>query len=526
MTKEERELEEERRKHMEGSRARDTGTKFPEFELKNIENRIQRLTIHSTNLAGFALTPDGERLFYLANVERGFDLWMRDFKENETRLLEKLNVPSGYLEICAKGETLMVFAGDRIFTLDVRRGRTTRTRKNVNYRAQVDLDNYARRDAMFDHVWRTVAQRFYREDLHGVDWDGLKEDYEKFLPHVNNFWDFAEVLSEFLGELNASHTGSTFNPPGGTNLATGKLGLFFDLRTPERGLKVEEVIVGGPFDIARSRVKAGHYLIKIDGVEILENTDFFELLNGKVGTETTFTFRDGRTEYSERIRPITSENELFYDRWVQAQRDRVEKLSNGRLGYVHIRAMSDASYRTAFSEIFGRYHLKEGIVVDVRFNGGGRMHEDVEALLSGTKYLEQVPRGQKINVQPTKRWTKPSVMVQGEASYSNAHGTPWVYSEMEIGKLVGMPVPGTMTTVWWEMLPEAGLRYGMPIAGFIDRHGNFLENQQLEPDYKVRNETNILLQNRDQQIEKAVKVLLEEADNFEDPWRDFEHNRR
>jgi tricorn protease len=383
---------------------------------------------------------------------------------------------------------------------------------------------------MFDHVWRTVATRFYREDLHDVDWDGLKKDYEQFLPHVSTYWDCAELLSEYLGELNASHTGSSYNPTTGgrgqgTNLATARLGLLFDLTKVEKGLKVEEVVANGPFDIARTKVKAGHYLTKINNEEILENTDFFAMLNGKAGIETTFTFRDGNTEYTERIKPIASENNLLYDRWVQTQRDRVEKLSNGRLGYAHIQGMNDASYRTAWSEILGRYNAKEGIVVDVRFNGGGRLHEDVEALLSGTKYLEQVPRGQKINDQPTKRWLKPSVVVQGEASYSNAHGTPWVYREMGIGKLVGMPVPGTMTTVWWESLPESGLRYGIPVAGYIDRHGNFLENLQLEPDVKVRNETNILWNNRDQQIEEAVKILLQEADAFVDPWKNFEYNK-
>jgi Tol biopolymer transport system component/C-terminal processing protease CtpA/Prc len=519
MSKEDVELEKERQK-LSGAK-RDTTA--PQLDLKNIENRIERLTIHSTSLSGFALTPDGEKLFYLANVERGFDLWMRDFKNNETKLLQKLNTGSASLEIDEKGDKLMVFSGGTIFTLDVK---NTATRKNITYRAQVDADHDANRSEMFDHVWKTVANRFYREDLHGVDWDGLKKDHQKFLPYINNYWDFAELLSEYLGELNASHTGSSFNPQIQGSITTARLGLLFDLTKPEKGLKVEEILTGGPFDNARTAVRPGHYLTKINGEEILENTNFFAMLNGQAGVETTLTFSNGKTEYSERIRPIASEQTLLYDRWVQAQRDRVEHLSNGRLGYAHIQGMNDASYRTVWSEILGRYNSKEGIVVDVRFNGGGRLHEDVEALMSGTKYLEQVPRGQKINDQPTKRWLKPSVMVQGEASYSNAHGTPWVYREMGIGKLVGMPVPGTMTTVWWESLPESGLRYGIPVAGYIDRRGNFLENLQLEPDVKVKNETNILWQNRDQQIEEAVKILLQEADNFVDPWRDFEYNQR
>ena len=524
MSREDIALYDERHRLIHG-RARRADTVMPALEVRNIENRIERLTIHSTELSGFAITPDGSRLFYLARVERGFDLWMRDFRENETRRLEQLNVSHASLEIDARGERLMVFAGGTIFTLDVR---NTRNRTNVTYRAQIDTDPFERREEMFMHVWRNVSEMFYREDLHGVDWDGLMKDHKQFLPHINNYWDFAELLSEFLGELNASHTGSRFAPaaPAG-NLATARVGLLFDLITRENGLRIEEVIAGGPFDNARSRVRAGHVLTHINGVEIRENTDFFTLLNGVAGQEVTFTFRDGRTEYTERIRPIAAavEQRLLYNRWVENQRRLVYELSNGRLGYVHVQQMNDVAFRTIFSEIFGRHYGKEGIVVDVRFNGGGRMHEDLEVLLSGTKYLEQVPRGQRINAQPTRRWLRPTVMLQNEASYSNAHGAAWVYREMGIGKLVGMPIPGTMTTVWWVDLPEPGLRYGIPIAGFIDRHGNFLENQQLYPDFQVRNETNILWQNRDQQTEEAVRVLLQQVDEHVDPWSDMEHNQ-
>jgi len=534
MTREDIALDNERHRLATGS-ARRLDTVMPDIQLRNIENRIERLTIHSTDLGGFAITPNGERLFYFARVERGFDLWMRDFTTNETRLIQRLNLQGGGagLQICPRGERLLVVAGGNILTLDVR---NTQNRTNVTFRAQVDIDPFDRREEIFKHVWRTVDAMFYREDLHGVDWDAMMKHYAQFLPHINNYWDFAQLLSEFLGELNASHTGGTYSPPGATpvNVQTGRVGLLFDLITRERGLRIEEVIANGPFDNARSRVRAGHYLVRINGVEILENTDFFALLNGTIGRETTFTFRDGRTEYTERIRPIiagaatnpAAENGMLYQRWVQNQRDRVAQLSNGRLGFVHVQGMNDAAYRTIWSEMFGLNYGKEGIIIDVRFNGGGRMHECLEVLMSGTKYLEQVPRGQKINNQPTRRWLRPSVMLQNEASYSNAHGTPWVYREMGIGNLVGMPVPGTMTTVWWTNFSyPQGLRYGIPIAGFIDRHGNFLENLQLYPDYQVRNEPGILWQNRDQQVEEAVRVLLREVDNFEDPWRDMPHNQ-
>ena len=493
------------------------------IQLRNIENRIQRLTIHSTDLAGFAMTPDGERLFYLARVERGFDLWMRDFRTDETRLLERLNVGSGSLRISNDGERLEVFAGGNIFTLNVR---NTSTRNNITFRAQVDIDPFARREEMLAHMWRNISETFYDENLHGTDWDGFYHDYARFLPYINNYWCFAELMAEFAGEINASHSSVRFTPTD-TGIATGRIGLFLDMIPTTRGIRVDEVIMNGPFDTARSRVRAGHYLIAINGEEILENTDYFELLNGLVGVETTFTFRDGSTEFSERIRPITpaAENELLYQRWVQDQRDKVDQLSNGRLGFVHIRGMDDSGYRTIWSEMFGRFNEREGIIVCVRNNGGGRMHEDVEALFTATKYLEHVARGQKLSHQPTKRWTRPSVMLQNEASYSNAHGTPWVYQEMGLGTLIGAPVPGTMTTSGWVTLNVTGgtIRYGRPTAGWLDRHGNFLENQQLYPDILILNDPASLWQNRDLQLEEAVRVLLEKADAYVDPWERFDH---
>ncbi|GHV34729.1 tricorn protease [Bacteroidia bacterium] len=525
MSKEESEIAKEREKLSEEVLNKDKDKKKDstkndvkdiEIDWNNISDRIKRLTINSSDIGGFALTDDGSKLFYLVSFEKGYDLWVHDFKENETKLLEKLGSSNASLELDSKGEKLLVVSSRSIFTLDVK---NTKTKKTVSFNAEVDADGYARRQAMLDHVVSTVADKFYNTNLHEVKWAELGKYYAQFLPYVGNYTDFSELLSELLGELNASHTGSGYREPGHSLQTTAKLGLLFDLYAKEKGLKVEEVLNGGVFDKADTKVKAGVYLTKINGKEILENTDYFDLLNGEAGKEIVLSFKSGTDEFVEKVKPVSSENEILYQRWLDNERTKVEKLSGGKLGYAHIRSMDDDSYRTVYSDILGRYNDKNGVVIDTRFNGGGRLHEDIEVLLSGKKYLEQVPRGQKINEQPTKRWLKPSVMLQGEANYSNAHGTPWVYKEMGIGKLVGMPVPGTMTSVWWENLPEAGLYYGIPIAGYIDKNGKFLENAQLEPDIKVSNETNILWQNRDQQLEEAVKILLQEVKSFKDAWK-------
>jgi C-terminal processing protease CtpA/Prc len=206
-------------------------------------------------------------------------------------------------------------------------------------------------------------------------------------------------------------------------------------------------------------------------------------------------------------------NKLLYNRWIKQRAADVERLSNGRLGYVHIESMNDGSFRSIYADILGKYNHCDGIVIDTRFNGGGRLHEDVEILFSGEKYLTQVIRGKEACDMPSRRYNKPSIMITCEANYSNAHGTPWVYQTMGIGKVVGMPVPGTMTSVSWERLQDQTLVFGIPVVGYRMENGEYLENHQLEPDIKVANSPEVIITGRDEQLEAAVKALLEEIDS-------------
>lgn len=174
--------------------------------------------------------------------------------------------------------------------------------------------------------------------------------------------------------------------------------------------------------------------------------------------------------------------------------------------------MGDNSFRSIYSDILGKYNQREGMVIDTRFNGGGRLHEDIEILFSGKKYFTQVIRGIEACDMPSRRWNKPSIMVQGEANYSNAHGTPWVYKHQGLGKLIGMPVPGTMTSVSWETLQDNTLVFGIPIIGYRLPDGSYLENTQLEPDIKIANSPEAVVKGQDTQLKTAVDELLKEID--------------
>ena len=475
-------------------------------ELAGIEDRIVRLTPNSSDLGDAILSKDGETLYYLAAFEDKFDLWKMDLRKYETKLLHKTNSDWANLSLDKEGKTLFLLGRRSMQKMEGEK------LKPITYQAEMRMDLAAERDYMFNHVYKQEKQRFYNLNMHGIDWEAMTAAYRKFLPHVNNNYDFQEVISEYLGELNVSHTGGRYRP-GASGDATANLGLLFDWQFEgKEGLRIAEVVEKSPFDHANSKVRAGHIIEKIDGEPITATMDYAALLNKKAKKKTLVSIYDPATKsrWDEVVMPITSGamSDLLYDRWVKQRAADVEKWSNGRLGYVHIRSMGDDSFRTVYSDILGKYNNCEGIVIDTRFNGGGRLHEDIEILFSGEKYLTQVIRGRESCDMPSRRWNKASIMLQCEANYSNAHGTPWVYKYKKMGKLVGMPVPGTMTTVSWETMQDPTMIFGIPVIGYRMANGNYLENSELEPDVKVANSPETVVKGEDTQLKAAVDTLL------------------
>lgn len=479
------------------------------FDLENNRDRVLRLTVNSSRLGDAILTPKGDKLYYQAAFESGFDLWEHDLKENKTKIVMK-KVGRGALLPDKKGENLFLCSQGSIKKVTVAGGET----KPVEFEAFFDYQPYGEREYIFDHIWQQVDDKFYVADLHGTDWKGYREAYSRFLPYINNNYDFQEMLSEMLGELNGSHTGARYYAPGAT-LSTAALGAFYDETYDGDGLKIKEVLAKGPFAVKKSDVIPGCIIEKIDGQAIVKGQDYFPLLEGKAGRKVLLTMYNPATgkRFDTTIKAISTgeQSNLLYKRWVERCRKTVDKLSNGRIGYVHVKGMDSQSFREVYSEVLGRCRNKEAIIVDTRHNGGGWLHDDLATLLSGKEYQNFVPRGQYIGSDPFNKWLKPSCVLMCEDNYSNAHGFPWVYKELKIGKLIGAPVPGTMTAVWWENQIDPSLVFGIPQIGCRDMRGQFMENHQLSPDIEVYNVPEKSLKGEDQQLEVAVQEMLKTA---------------
>lgn len=475
-----------------------------QLDLDNCRDRVVRLTVNSSHLGDCLLNKEGDAFYYLTSFEGRGDLWKHSLREDKTEIVAK-NVGRGGMIADKDFKSIYLFNGT-INKFDV----ASKAVSSVAFEARFNHRPYAERAYLFNHVWQQVKDKFYDTKLHGVDWDGYKTTYERFLPYINNRYDFGEMLSEMLGELNASHTGARFYPSG-TSLRTAALGLFFDESYTGDGLKISEVIRRGPFAVRDTKVKRGDIITAIDGERILAGRDYNYMLDGKAGKPVRISLKSGGKDRDVVIQPITKgrQDDLLYRRWVERNRAMVDKLSGGQLAYVHVKEMNSESFRTVFSELLSDSNRqKKAVIVDERHNGGGWLHDDLCTLLGGKQYQSFMPRGRFIGRDPWNKWVKPSCVLICEDDYSNGHGFPFVYKTLGLGKLIGAPVAGTMTAVWWETLLDNQMVFGIPQVGCMDMQGTYGENNTLHPDIEVYNTPEDYLSGRDRQLERAVEEMM------------------
>lgn len=480
------------------------------IDINSIDNRKVKLTINSSSLSDALLIPSGEKLYYLSSFEKGHDLWVTNLKDKETKLLVKIDGYAGNLSIDKDQKNLFLLSNGSLMKIEISNNKLS----TIKFNAEFSRNYPKEREYMFEHMWRQVEKKFYDAKLHNVDWDFYKKEYARFLPFINNNFDYAEMMSELLGELNGSHTGCRYRPNSNNADQTAALGVFYDLNYSGNGMKIAEVLDNSPLINSKGKVKAGVIIEKIDGEEISPNSNYFGLLNRKANKLVLLDLYNPSTNerWTEKIKPIGrwEESELIYKNWIKKRNDEVERLSKGRIGYVHVRGMNSQSYRDTYSDLLGKHRGKDAVIVDTRFNGGGWLHDDLATLLGGKRYADFTPRGQHIGTEPIAKWYKPSVVLIGEGNYSDAHAFPFVYKTLGIGKLIGMPIPGTMTAVWWETQVDPSLVFGIPQMGVRGVNGEYLENHQLYPDIQQNIKPEEAAAGIDTQIKAAVEELLKQ----------------
>lgn len=482
------------------------------FDWENMKDRSARLTIHSSTLGDAVLSKEGDKLYYLSQFEGKMNLWSTNLRTKETKMVLSLNATFGQLQWDSEMKNLFLLSGGRISKIQPEQAK----QEPVKIKEEMNFDAAAERQAMFDHVWLRTNAIFYHSEFHGIDWDQMKTSYEKHVPHLGNSFEFTELISEMLGELNVSHAGGRYR---GIKISnpdqTASLGIFMNYDHSGNGILIDEIINGGPLDKAKLKIKPGMIIEKIDGVVIDQNEDVAKYLNRKAGKFTLLEVFDPTSKKREvvTVKPISlnAEGLLLYKRWVKKNEQEVAKLSKGTLGYVHIPGMSDGPYRSIYQDMMGKYFDRKGMIIDTRFNSGGDLVADLAMFFTGKPFISYETEAKVVGGEPTSRWTKPTLAIINESMYSDGHCFACGYTDLKIGKTVGMPVPGTCSFAGWELLPDGSVWGVVPVSA-KDISGNWMENNQTEPTIKVKNMPGVIDQGRDEQLERAVEEMLKDVE--------------
>jgi tricorn protease len=388
-------------------------------------------------------------------------------------------------------------------------------RRRINFVAKVKIDRPAEWVQMFDDAWRTMKYRFYDPKMHGMDWDAMRAKYRPLTEYVGDRQELLNIVNEMIGELNASHTGAA-PPPGGAQAgaaSTGHLGVELEPDAQAGRYRVTHVYEDGPADKDWVKVSVGDYLIAIDGKDVKAGDEYWQLLNYRLNRKVSVTFNSkpsAEGAWRTRVEPVSMGNysQLRYERWVKDRRALVDKLSGGRVGYVHIQGMNQPSLRR-FEKELREYRNKEAMVIDQRWNGGGNIEQELLAILVQRQYQVWQPRGTEATTRPLAGFFGPKVVLQNWRSASNAEMFPAGFRALGLGKVIGVPTAGAVIgTGSYSLIDGSTVRTPGTGVYLFDKQQTNMENLGVKPDIHVENKPEDVLAGRDPQLETAVQELL------------------
>ncbi|SEQ53672.1 C-terminal processing protease CtpA/Prc, contains a PDZ domain [Hyunsoonleella jejuensis] len=397
--------------------------------------------------------------------------------------------------------------------------------ESLSFSAKLDIDYNVESQQIFNEAWKAINDGFYDPDFHGQDWDKLRRTYEPLALSASTRSDFQTIFNWMLGQINASHMG-LYRVETREDLQPERTGLLgVELEPTSNGkLKVVSVVPGMPADRVASQIQLGDIIMSVNGNDLTASSNIYEFLQGTANEKIYLEITRGGTSKEIVIRPQYSNRSENYNAWVKERKRLTDKYSNGRLGYIHIQGMNWTSFERFERELTAAGLGKDGLVIDVRFNGGGWTTDYLMAVLNVKQHAYTVPRGAAKNLEsehtkfinhypyserlPLASWTKPSIALCNQNSYSNAEIFSHAYKTLDIGTLVGVPTFGAVISTG-----SAGLIDGsyvrMPFRGwYVKETKSNMELGPAVPDIIVYNNPDDKAKNSDTQLKKAVEELL------------------
>lgn len=475
-----------------------------------IERRAKILAGLEENFGAFAVSPDSKSIVFVASIMGQPDLWQIGVDGGSVQRLTTTGENPPEIVWAPDGAKFYYLSGGSVRSM----ARTGGAPTILPFTARMEIDRKVDYYAVFDEAWQVMNDTYYDPKFHGADWAAVKKKYRPLIEYVQVRRDFDYLIAQMLAELNSSHTGYG-SAPGKPARQTGYLGIFEDDSYDGPGIKIASVMPRSPASKKESLLKAGEYLLSVDGRDVSLGAAYDQSLNDKVGRTTTLLVNSKPSREGARtvkIKPVSigDWNGLVYEKWIDDRRSIAEKSSGGRVGYLHVSDMGDDARNRFERELYSIGERKDAMVLDFRGNNGGDTHDSLLKMLSRTKYyFTMAPRTEAPFPQPERAVVKPVIVLMDEFSLSDAEVFANGFKEYKIGKVVGKPTMGWIIFTSGQSLVDGSFIRTPYIACFTN-DGRDMELWGVPPDIDVDYTPADYMAGRDPQLERAIQEILKD----------------
>lgn len=491
-----------------------------ELDLNSAWRRIERVADLPRHQFGNEMTPGGDRFVF--NLSGEGLVSMNWDGSDRKRLAPRADVQ----HLNVTGERVVYIADGRVGVVPVSGG--SPTHPDISARIRVDLREQALQK--FRETARVMDEHFYRQDMKGLDWDGLVDEYEELIRRTRTASEFSDITNRLLGELAASHMGLSNPGPGAARRQpSGRLGIDYEpveLDDGRTGFRVLSIIPDGPADRGPVRIEPGDIITEIDLEPFDQRDTMLYRLRGRIDEEVIVTVKRGSGRRPSPTRTLITPvgyselATLRYDAFRERSRDRVEERSDGRLGYIHIQSMNQSSLEEFQGDLYAAAYDREGLIIDVRNNGGGHTTDRILTSIMTQEHAYTIPAGADESATghypqdrlDAPRYTLPINMLANEKSYSNAEILAHAFSTLDRGTLIGQQTYGGVISTGSHTLID-GATVRRPYRGWYLPDGTDMEHNGAMPDILVEQAPDDEVADRDRQLDRAVDDMLERLDS-------------
>ena len=479
------------------------------IDTEGFEDRITTIVSKPGN-NWIAHVKDDSTFYYVNYNNKKYTLRKADYTGENDKLVTSISNDPGNLKFNEKNKVFYYILKDKLYKYTPKKGKKAELIK-MDYK--YSYDRFQLNNDIFQQVWVEFGKGFYDPDMHGVNWKRSKKEFSKYLQFADDPSILKKIIDEMIGEVNASHTG--FYPRNDSEYktyTTAYCGFELDYTDfPQNGITIKKIYKKSKLNKPHN-IKAGDILLSVDGKEVGEGLDIIAQFKNKIGEKIKLGIMcDGGMKVVT-IKGLSSRENyaLFYDNWVEERRIKVEELSDGKIGYLHIRSMNNSSYQKFVQDLFAENADKKALIIDVRNNGGGYIHDWLVELLTKKPYALSTYRGfdGKVKYQnPGNTVDVPMALLINENSFSDAEIFPTLFKQLDLGTVIGMPTSGSVIgTGHYTFMDGSSMR--MPSTGWFTPTGKNMEGNGAIPDIFVDPTPQQVIDDDDVQLKRAVEELL------------------